>query len=138
MGLEIKPFESALFITIPYCSTPPMILPITSLLWAPRGCWRRTGLGFKVWELGCRRLPRCEALPTVKPTFWVWEPSSKRLEKANKNRSGGRLSWNHACNTVSGISKMRGGFIYTDVSAEQRTELRCSSSCCFFPVRSSS
>lgn len=82
MGLEIKPFDPALFIAIPYCSTPPMMLPITSLLWAPRGCWRRAGLGFKVRSLGCRCLPpRCEALPTVKPTFWVWEPSSKRPEK---------------------------------------------------------
>lgn len=67
MGLEIKPFDPALFITIPYCSTPPMILPITSLLWAPRGCWRRAGVGFQsvvAWlplPSPLRGLPHCEA-----------------------------------------------------------------------------
>lgn len=39
--------------------------------------------------------------PTVKPTFWVWESSLKRLEKANKSRSGGRgAAWKHKRATV--------------------------------------
>lgn len=118
MGLEIKPFDPALFITIPYCSAPPMILPITSLLWAPWGCWRWPVSGFKVWPLGCRCLPHCEAPrpPTVKPAFWAWEPSSKTPEEANKNRSGGQES--ESCTLqFSCIPKTRGGSIHPDATA---------------------
>lgn len=45
-----------------------MILPITSLLWAPRGCRRRIVSGFKVRGFDCRYPLHCEALPTVKPS----------------------------------------------------------------------